>query len=284
MKLVAGAFPSKGLTYPKGDEPPPFTTREEIERLPADDRDWDALYLTIPEIDELLALVRDRDAHAWSHPMVTTAAYTGARRSELLRMRVTDVDFAGGPVIVRERKRSKGKRSTWRVPLTAPLAAVLRAWLAAHPGGTHLCCQPEEVARSKKRSRTTGHQNGDGRATTAKGRLATVRDRERPGILPLTAGEAHDHPQRTLAGSRWEVVKGWHVCRHSFISACASRGIDQRHIDEWVGHTTEEMRRRYRHLYPSVQRKALGSEFDGVRCSTTSTTATASNPSSRRSR
>ena len=59
------------------------------------------------------------------------------------------------------------------------------------------------------------------------------------------------------------MIRGWHVFRHSFISACASRGIDQRLIDEWVGHTTEEMRRRYRHLYPSVQRQALDSVFGG---------------------
>ena len=38
-------------------------------------------------------------------------------------------------------------------------------------------------------------------------------------------------------------------------------GIDQRLIDEWVGHSTEEQRRRYRHLYPSVQAEALKSVF-----------------------
>jgi integrase len=43
-------------------------------------------------------------------------------------------------------------------------------------------------------------------------------------------------------------VRGWHVLRHSFVSLCANRGVDQRLIDEWVGHATEDMRRRYRHL------------------------------------
>ena len=45
--------------------------------------------------------------------------------------------------------------------------------------------------------------------------------------------------------SKWEVMRGWHVLRHSFISFCAAAGVDQRLIDEWVGHTTEEMRKRY---------------------------------------
>ena len=71
----------------------------------------------------------------------------------------------------------------------------------------------------------------------------------------------HGDSRRTLAGPKWEVVRARHVLRHSFISACASRGVDQRPIDERVGHTTEEMRRRYRHLYPSVQREAIASVF-----------------------
>jgi len=31
-ELVAGAFPGRGLTYPKTDEKPPFQTRADIER------------------------------------------------------------------------------------------------------------------------------------------------------------------------------------------------------------------------------------------------------------
>ena len=43
----------------------------------------------------------------------------------------------------------------------------------------------------------------------------------------------------------WGVLRGWHCLRHSFISNCAAQGIDQRMLDQWVGHTTEEMRRRW---------------------------------------
>jgi integrase len=78
---------------------------------------------------------------------------------------------------------------------------------------------------------------------------------------PITRDEAHDHFKRTLADGKWRVLRGWHVLRHSFVSACASRGIDQRLIDGWVGHTTEEMRRRYRHLYPSTQAEAIKQVF-----------------------
>jgi len=64
-----------------------------------------------------------------------------------------------------------------------------------------------------------------------------------------------------LDESKWCVIKGWHVLRHSFISACAAKAIDQRFIDEWVGHCSEAMRRRYRHLYPSVQAAAINRVF-----------------------
>jgi integrase len=145
--------------------------------------------------------------------------------------------------------------------LTEFLATVLRVFLASHPGGPHLFCHTGPVTRSKKRSKTTGHQSGPRRATTLGERLATVQPRENPAPSLLTEDEAHDHLKRALSRSRWSVLRGWHVWRHSFIGACASGGIDQRLIDEWVGHQTEEQRRRYRHLYPSVQAEALRSVF-----------------------
>jgi integrase len=39
------------------------------------------------------------------------------------------------------------------------------------------------------------------------------------------------------------------------------KGIDQRMIDAWMGHQTEEMRQRYRHLFPDQQQRALASLF-----------------------
>jgi integrase len=91
--------------------------------------------------------------------------------------------------------------------------------------------------------------------------MATVRQREEQPSDALSRKEAHDHFKRTLAGSKWQVLKGWHVLRHSFISACASKGTDQRLIDEWTGHSTEEQRKRYRHLWPSTQQQAINLVF-----------------------
>ncbi len=120
------------------------------------------------------------------------------------------------------------------MPLSPFLVGVLREWLRVHPGGQHLFCQAAEVAHSKTR---------------------------RSAPTPVTRDEAHDHFRRTLAGSKWAVLRGWHALRHSFCSNCAAAGVDQRLIDAWVGHTTEEMRRRYRHLLPNQERQAIQAVF-----------------------
>ena len=100
------------------------------------------------------------------------------------------------------------------------------------------------------------------RPSSLKERMRTVRRRALPAAGALTKDEAHDHLKRALGGSKWEVVKGFHVLRHSFISACASKGTDQRLIDEWTGHSTEQQRKRYRHLYPTTQQEAIRSVFE----------------------
>lgn len=241
--LLSGAFPGRGLKYPKTSEKPPFQTYEEVERhvsrgglTMAEGRAlWDALFLTLPELEELLAFVQVHALQPFVYPMFCFAAHTGARRSELLRLRQGDIDLEFGTVLIHEKKRARGIRTTRRVPLSPFLAGVLKDWLATgHPGGQYVFCQPPQVIRSKKR---------------------------RCDPEPVTRDEANDHFKRTLAGSKWARLRGWHVLRHSFASNCAAKGVDQRIIDEWMGHQTEEMRRRYRHLFPSQQRQAIQSVF-----------------------
>ncbi|MDX2036810.1 MAG: site-specific integrase [Isosphaeraceae bacterium] len=241
MGFVTGRFPNAGLRYPKEDEKPPFMTWREIERRVKagglTDKDqavlWDALFLTLPEIGELLAHVKASARQPWVYPLFVFAAHTGARRSEMIRTHVADVDLEGGTVLIREKKRARGQRTTRRVPLSPHLAAALREWLEVHPGGQTLFSQATGVTRSKTKRSTAS---------------AVTRD------------EAHDHFKRTLAGSKWKVIRGWHVLRHSFASNCAASGVDQRLIDSWLGHTTE-IRKRYLHLIPSNESTALRSVF-----------------------
>jgi integrase len=272
LKLVAGRLPAEGLRYPKSTEKPPFQTMAEIELqitagglTEAEEADlWDALYLTVDEITELLGHVEAKARNDFLYPMFCFAAYTGARRSEIIRTRIADVDFSRKQITIHERKRVKGKATTRRVPLAAFLSGVLKDWLAVHPGGPWLFCHNEYVARSKKRSRTTGHRSAHVRPKTGAGRKAAVRERSRPAASPLTRDEAHDHLRRALKASKWENMRGWHALRHSFVSACASRGVDQRLVEAWAGHMSVEMSRRYAHLWPSVQQEALARVFSSV--------------------
>ena len=235
-KLIQGDFPNEKLRYPKSDEAPPFQTWAEIERQIAHGGSpqlWESLYLTMDEIGELLDHVKEAATFPFIHPMFATAAYTGARRSELMRSELADIDFTHKVITLRERKRVKAKRSTRRVPISAPLKKILQPWIKSHPGGPYTFCHLGPMPRSGKQDRTG----------------------------PLTPNQADHHFEQPLANSDWEVIKGWHCLRHSFISNCASRGIDQRMIDEWVGHQTDDMRRRYRHLFPSTQQDAMQKLF-----------------------
>jgi integrase len=230
------------LRFPKGEEKEPFRTFTEIETAiaaenPDDDRReslWEALYLTRAEIEEFLDYVRTHGSQPWVYPMVVFAAYTGARRSEMMRALTTDLDLTGGVVTIRERKRVRGKRSNRLAPITPKFATVLREWLAAKPVSPYLFCQAQHVAFSGTK---------------------------REGPTPITMGEAYHHFNQSVDGSKWEVLRGYHVLRHSFISALASQGVDQRVIDEVVGHQSEEQRKRYRHLYPGVMREAIRGVF-----------------------
>ncbi len=236
LKYLSGPAPVKGLVFPKGKEKPRFQTWDEIERVierggmskDAQKELWDSLFLTVEQIVELLAHVEGKPKKpAFVYPMIAFVAYTGARRSEMMRARVEDFNLAEGRVVIREKKKDKTKQETYRhVDLAAPLVTVLKEWFGQyHPGGVYAFC------------RFAGR--------------------------PLSRQNAAKAFRRALAKSKWQKVRGFHVFRHSFASNLAAKGIDQRLIDEWMGHQTEAMRKRYRHLFPDQRRKAIELVFSG---------------------
>ena len=187
--------------------------------------------MSLKEIDELLEYVKVSANHPFIYPMFVMAAHTGARRSELRRSKVSDFD--ADSVLIHEKKRVRGKQTTRRVPMSRFLQGVVKDWLANHPGGMYTFCL-DDIARGGK---------------------------HRSGPEPISSSEANHHFKRTLKGSKWGKIRGWHCLRHSFCSNCALKGIDQRLIDSFVGHTSEAMAKRYRHLFPNSQRDAIGLVF-----------------------
>ncbi|NQU22441.1 MAG: tyrosine-type recombinase/integrase [Candidatus Nealsonbacteria bacterium] len=185
---------------------------------------WMSLFLDDKQVAELLNHVKDSALHRFIHPMFMLTAYTGARRGEVCRSRVDDFDFETGLVKLRERKRRKDMAETFRfVPIHLRLREVMQEWFANHPGGQYTIVAPLEMPRRKRRKT----------------------------FQELNPAEARHHFNYTLAGSEWQVIRGFHVLRHSFGSNLARSGkVPRDTIAEWMGHTTEEMKALYQHLFP----------------------------------
>ena len=135
----------------------------------------------------------------------------------MFRCRIDDVN---GQVLLREKKRSQDQLITFRaVPLHPSLDEILSAWLEHHPGGQFMFCKNNCNALDDRTSR--------------------------------------EAMKAVTKGSKWRMLRGYHVFRHSFCSNLARHGVDQRKIDAFVGHQTDEQRERYRHLFPEDREAAI---------------------------
>jgi integrase len=140
----------------------------------------------------------------------------------MMRSEVQDIDLAGRWLTIREKKKQRGQHTTRRVPISSTLAEVLGDWLKTREGQKYLF---------------------SGR----KGML-TVQAVQKAFVC-------------VLRGGKWSVIRGWHTMRHSVISAMASAGVDQRIIQDIVGHLTTSMQRRYAHIYPTTKEDAIRKVF-----------------------
>ncbi len=216
------------VDLPKDRGREPFRTFDEIERILArggaseedQARRWECLYLRSEEVSELLDFVQGSKAAPFVYPMAVFVALTGCRRSEMTRSLIDDWDLGRRQVMIREKKRDTSKTFTLRrVDLHPRLLQVMTSWFEAHPGGRHAISL-------------------DGQA--------------------LTGHKATDHLNRVLGThAKWSKVPGFHTLRHSLASILASKGTDQRYIDKILGHSTEQMRRRYQHLLPRGVKDAI---------------------------
>ena len=234
---LAGPEPFDGLRFPRRDEKPRFLPFAEVEaRLKkggASDHDSlsDSIYLSYAEVTELIEHVRHSATEPLVLPLFAIPAFTGARRSEVLRSEVQDWDLDSGTVEIREKKRVQGRSLSYRnVPVREELKQIMQAYFDKHHSGGKYAIE---------KLPSSGARRGKPRAVTLK--------------------EASEYFRKTLEGSRWEILRGFHVFRHSLASNLASQGIDQRIIDEILGHQTDEMRQRYRHLFPQRVREAMES-------------------------
>lgn len=214
--------PAVGLSPIKGGaDRPPFRTIAEVERIIkrgglTDEEQlglWECLYLSPMEIAGLLACVRRNTESDFSFLLHAIPAYTGMRRGEVLRLRWLDVELDEGFLMARSRKQSRRKSETVRrIDLHPELRKELIEWRQRRPKGQFVIC--------------------DGRS-----------------LDPLSNDKANRCFWRPMNGTDWRLDKkrrwykvGFHTYRHSFASNLAARGVDQRIIDEWMGHQTHGQR------------------------------------------
>lgn len=207
-----------------------FRTKDEIAKLLAsgdfDEEEtkeqWECLFLSTPEIAELLQLVGGRSTNVLSVRLHTIPAYTGMRRGEVLRLKWTDVDFGENFLTARSRKQSRQQRETARrIDLHPELRDLLLAWQTQCKSGRYVI-----------------------------GLAGSTRQ--------IDKDKANRLFWRPMRGSEWciNTKKNWfkigfHTYRHSFASNLAAAGVDQRIIDEFMGHTTEAMRQLNKRLRAS---------------------------------
>lgn len=216
--------PVRKLEVLPEEQRPPFRTGAEIERLLEEGVFSDSQRRAITKARVLLV---DGVANVLAlaqgtnvHLALAVAAYTGARRGEIARLTWADVDLDRRSLTVHSKKQSKTVRSVSRcVALNSSLHAIL--------------------AEQKLKS--------GGRGYVFPGR--------KPGThtAPKTL---HDGLVRLLEGTDYEGV-GWHTLRHSFITNLARAGVDRDVIKSLVGHVSDQMFDRYRHVLSDEQERAL---------------------------
>lgn len=156
--------------------------------------------------------------HHWLYPIIATLSWTGLRRCELLKLEWCDIDLKRGFLWARSRKQSPKQKEVLR---KIPIHNDLREILIEHK-------------LSKKSRWVFCKENGE----------------------QISKHTLHHTLNRLTKNTKFEGL-GVHSLRHSLASNLASQGVDQRVIDDILGHQTEEMRKRYQHLTPDSKTDAL---------------------------
>lgn len=196
--------------------------------LPGDDpKAWGQVYFSAEETAELLSLMEDKLGHSEKADdrrlfgATVFTAYTAARRSELVRVKRSDLDFEANSVMLRIRK---GRRDqSWvphRVPLHEQLREFLLAYIESLPADRECIFAENDVhlVNGVFDDRNTGTKSN------------------RLGKLMRDA----------LADTDFKMVSGFHIHRHTLSSMLASLH-DVRTVMNIIGHKTERISLRYQH-------------------------------------
>lgn len=171
---------------------------------------------------------------------VVFAAYTGCRRSEIVRFRRNDVDFKAGTVLLR-RMKGRGTDQQYNphlMPLVEPLRDFLNYFVAYRPHQQCVFCDNDFHFED-------GEFQEDRVANKA----------NRLGVLIRRALEDYKYP----------CLAGFHMYRHGLISQLHSDGHTLEQIAAVIGHQTSEITKIYTHESLRQKMAAAGAMMSSVR-------------------
>jgi integrase len=182
-------------------------------------------FLTLDELDALIANAPAGEFETLDRAMWRTAAMTGLRKGELCALRWRDVDWIAQRIRVRQNwvrgefGTPKSKRSTRSVPMAV------------------------EVARALELHSQRSRWQGDGDLVFA--HPATG--------LPLRTAGILRRLRRALRAAGLDEAHRFHDLRHTFGTAMAAAGVPMRTLQEWMGHRDIKTTQRYADYAPSAR-------------------------------
>lgn len=212
--------------YAAARDPLSLPIAQRVLAIPAKRHDHPLLgYLSRDEMD---AVLRAPDVSSWSgrrdHAMFATLYNTGARVSEAIGLRATDVDTGspGGAVHL----RGKGRKER-RVPLWKTTARLLRTWLNENPG------PPERPI----------FPNGHGRPLSRSGVA------QRLSLAVVAASTTHPSLRKRSISP--------HTIRHTTAMHLLQAGVELTVIALWLGHENPSTTHGYVEADLAMKQRAL---------------------------
>jgi site-specific recombinase XerD len=178
--------------------------------------------------DEMDAVLRAPDASTWSgrrdRALFATLYNTGARVSEAVGLRATDVDTGSATAAVHLRGKGRKER---RVPLWKTTARLLDAWLSENPGPPERPIFPNDHGRALSRSGVA----------------------QRLNLAVVAASSTHPSLSRRSVSP--------HTIRHTTAMHLLQAGVEITVIALWLGHEKPSTTHGYVEADLAMKRRAL---------------------------
>jgi site-specific recombinase XerD len=190
---------------------------------------------------------------------LTTVCATGMRRKEMVLLRKEDFDPQRCTLLITSRKQSRTEEITTRtIVLPENVADSLRCHVADIPlRERSLFPLFSRIDRAYNNRWVECEKNSSGKDRLLKdGRKMVMRNgRGAPMLTERITTTERAKTERAgrllkllVRGTDFELMCGWHCLRHSFISACVTKGLTWEQIAEWVGHVSRRTTRLYTHF------------------------------------